>query len=87
MRVLVTGGTGFIGQAVCHALRGAGHTVTIVSRDPAHASGTAVGWDAVGQAVGAADALVNLAGEPIAGRWGPARKEAILQSRVNATRA
>jgi len=87
VRVLVTGGTGFIGQAVCHALRGAGHTVTIVSRDPAHASGTAVGWDAVGQAVGAADALVNLAGEPIAGRWGPARKEAILQSRVNATRA
>ncbi len=88
MRVLVTGGTGFIGQAVCHALRGAGHTVTIVSRDPAHASGTAVGWDAVGQAVAAADALVNLAGEPIAaGRWGPVRKEAILQSRANATRA
>ena len=88
MRVLVTGGTGFIGQAVCHALRGAAHTVTIVSRDPAHASGTAVGWDAVGQAVAAADALVNLAGEPIAaGRWGPVRKEAILQSRVNATRA
>jgi len=84
----VTGGTGFIGQAVCHALRGAAHTVTIVSRDPAHASGTAVGWDAVGQAVAAADALVNLAGEPIAaGRWGPVRKEAILQSRVNATRA
>ncbi|HEY3190661.1 MAG TPA: TIGR01777 family oxidoreductase [Solirubrobacteraceae bacterium] len=88
MRVLVTGGTGFIGQAVCHALRGAAHTVTIVTRDPAHASGTAVGWDAVGQAVGAADALVNLAGEPIAaGRWGPVRKEAILQSRVTATRA
>jgi len=88
VRVLVTGGTGFIGQAVCHALRGAAHTVTIVSRDPAHASGTAVGWDAVGQAVAAADALVNLAGEPIAaGRWGPVRKEAILQSRVNATRA
>ena len=88
MRVLVTGGTGFIGQAVCHALRGAAHTVTLVSRDPAHASGTAVGWDAVGQAVAAADALVNLAGESIAaGRWGPVRKEAILQSRVNATRA
>jgi len=88
VRVLVTGGTGFIGQAVCHALRGAAHTVTLVSRDPAHASGTAVGWDAVGQAVAAADALVNLAGEPIAaGRWGAVRKEAILQSRVNATRA
>jgi len=88
VRVVVTGGAGFIGQAVCHALRGAGHTVTIVSRDPAHVAGTAVGWDAVREAVAAADALVNLAGEPIAaGRWVPARKEAILQSRVNATRA
>jgi len=85
VRVLVTGGTGFIGRAVCHALRGAGHAVTIVSREPA---GDAIGWDAVGQAVAAADALVNLAGEPIAGgRWGSARKEAILQSRVGATRA
>ena len=85
MRVLVTGGTGFIGRAVCHALRGAGHAVTIVSREPA---GDAIGWGAVGQAVAAADALVNLAGEPIAGgRWGSARKEAILQSRVGATRA
>jgi len=88
VRVLVTGGTGFIGRAVCHALRGAGHAVTIVSRDSGHASDDAIGWDAVGQGVAAADAVVNLAGEPIAGgRWGPARKEAILQSRVSATRA
>ena len=88
MRVLVTGGTGFIGRAVCHALRGAGHAVTIVSRDSGGASDDAIGWDAVGQGVAAADAVVNLAGEPIAGgRWGPARKEAILQSRVSATRA
>ena len=88
MRVLVTGGTGFIGRAVCHALRGAGHAVTIVSRDSGHGSDDAIGWDAVGQGVAAADALVNLAGEPIAGgRWGPARKEAILQSRVGVTRA
>jgi len=88
VRVLVTGGTGFIGRAVCHALRGAGHAVTIVSRDSGGASDDAIGWDAVGQGVAAADAVVNLAGEPIAGgRWGPARKEAILQSRVGATRA
>ena len=89
MRVLVTGGTGFIGRAVCHALRGAGHTVTIVSRDASgEASGDTIGWEAVGQGAAAADAVVNLAGEPIAGgRWSPARKEAILESRVGATRA
>jgi len=89
VRVLVTGGTGFIGRAVCHALRGAGHTVTIVSRDASgEASGDTIGWEAVGQGAAAADAVVNLAGEPIAGgRWSPARKEAILESRVGATRA
>ena len=89
MRVLVTGGTGFIGRAVCHALRGAGHTVTIVSRDASgEALGDTIGWEAVGRGAAAADAVVNLAGEPIAGgRWSPARKEAILESRVGATRA
>jgi len=87
VRVLVTGGTGFIGGAVCHALRGAGHTVTIVTRDPGQVSGDAVDWDAVPQAIGTADAVVNLAGEPIAGgRWNAARKHAVLQSRVHATR-
>ena len=39
MRVLVTGGTGFIGGAVCHALRGAGHAVIVVSREPGQVSG------------------------------------------------
>ncbi len=88
MRVLVTGGTGFIGGAVCHALRGAGHAVTVVSREPGEVSGDAVRWDAVPQAIRTADAVVNLAGESIAGgRWSAARKAAILQSRVEATRA
>jgi nucleoside-diphosphate-sugar epimerase len=36
MRVLLTGGTGFIGDAVARALRGAGHDVTIVSLHPGH---------------------------------------------------
>ena len=88
MRVLVTGGTGFIGGAVCHALRGAGHAVTVVSREPGQVSGDAVRWDAVPQAIRTAGAVVNLAGESIAGgRWSAARKAAILQSRVEATRA
>jgi len=88
VRVLVTGGTGFIGGAVCHALRGAGHAVTVVSREPGQVSGDAVRWDAVPQAIRTADAVVNLAGESIAsGRWSAARKAAILQSRVEATRA
>jgi len=88
MRVLVTGGTGFIGAPLCRALRGAGHTVTIVSRDPEEAGEDAIGWDDVPAAVREMDALVNLAGEPIAARrWTAAQKQRIRESRIEATRA
>jgi hypothetical protein len=86
--VLLAGGTGFIGGALRAALEGAGQRVTVVTRDPGRAAPPAVGWEAVGAAVADSDALVNLAGEPIAaGRWSPARKRAILESRARATRA
>lgn len=88
MRTLVTGGTGFIGRPLCRMLRAEGHTVTVVSRHPEDVEGPAIPWDAVPGAVAESDALVNLAGEPIADRrWTPARKQAILDSRVGATRA
>jgi len=91
LRVVVTGGTGFIGGALCQALRGAGHEVTVVSRGAsrpgqARAPG-AVAWDDLAASVEGADAVVNLAGEPIAaGRWTAARKDAIRASRLDATR-
>jgi len=88
MRVLVTGGTGFVGKPACDALRAAGHTVTVVSRDPGRVPARAVGWDALGSVMSETDVIVNLAGEPIAGgRWTAARKAAIRSSRIEATRA
>jgi uncharacterized protein len=88
MRVLLTGGTGFIGASLNRALRGAGHAVTVVSRDPGRVTSSAVSWDRVGEVVRGADALVNLAGAPIAGaRWTAAQKQRIRESRVTATRA
>src|SRR3989441_7858877 len=87
MRVLVTGGTGFIGAALCHALTGAGHAVTVVTRDPARVDGPAIGWEGVSAAVRESDALVNLAGEPLGSqRWSAGQKELIRKSRVLATR-
>ena len=87
MRVLVAGGTGLVGAPLCRALGGAGHAVTVVSRDPTRVNGTAIGWDALPGAVREADALVNLAGEPIAARrWSTAQKQRIHGSRVDATR-
>jgi uncharacterized protein (TIGR01777 family) len=83
MRVLVTGGTGFIGTALVGALRQRGDETVVVSRRPA---ATAVGWDAVEREVALADAIVHLAGEPIAsGRWTEARLRRMRESRVQTT--
>ena len=88
MRVLVTGGTGLVGRPACDALRAAGHAVTIVSREPGRVPARAIGWDGLRAAMPETDAIVNLAGESVAGgRWTAARKAAIRRSRVEATRA
>jgi uncharacterized protein (TIGR01777 family) len=87
MRVLLTGGTGWIGDAMARGLRAAGHDVTIVSRHPGYVPSKAIAWDGVRAAMPETDAIVNLAGEPLAdGRWTAARKAEIVASRVDATR-
>ena len=88
MRILVTGGTGFIGASLCRMLRGEGHAVTVVTRQDPRPGEDTVGWDDVGRAVADADAVVNLAGEPIAARrWKAAQKHRISGSREGRTRA
>lgn len=88
MRVLVTGGTGLVGRPACAALRAAGHDVTVVSREPGRVPARAIGWDALGAAMPETDAIVNLAGDSIAGgRWTDARKAEIRRSRIEGTRA
>jgi hypothetical protein len=97
MRVLITGGTGIIGSALARDLVAAGHEVVALTRDPARATGlppgvTAAGWDARTAAgwghLAAGAAIVNLAGESIAGgRWTAERKRRIHDSRVGAGEA
>jgi uncharacterized protein (TIGR01777 family) len=98
VKVVVAGGTGFIGRPLVEALLLRGWQVTVLSRSaaPALPAGVrAARWDggvagagAWRDAVAQADAVVNLAGESIgAGRWTAERKRRILQSRVGATRA
>lgn len=98
MHVIVTGGTGLIGQALARSLVADGHRVTVLSRQPEKKQRLAeeisvVGWDGRsaqgwGDLVNQADAIVNLAGENIAsGRWTKERKRRILESRMDAGRA
>ena len=93
MKVVVTGGTGFLGEPLVEALRRDAHDVVVLTRSSPRGPGD-IQWrpsDAGGgwvRAFEGAGAVINLAGEPIAaGRWTAVRKRAIRESRVEATRA
>ncbi len=104
MRIIVTGGTGLIGRALAADLADDNHEVIVLSRAPERATAMPAGvrverWDARtaegwGDLADGADAIVNLAGESIAGkgfilsrRWTAERKRRIRDSRLNAGRA
>ncbi len=91
MRVLITGGTGFIGQALCPALLADGWQVSVVSRDTraaAHKLPAAVRMLADVEGAGGADAVINLAGAPLSGRrWNDDYKQTLRQSRLRTTEA
>ncbi len=96
MKVLVAGGSGFVGRRLCAALVARGDVVTVVTRDPAVArardapvAGGASGVSYRGwlPSLDGYDAVVNLAGEPIFGpRWNAARRAVLRESRVASTR-
>ena len=98
MRIIITGGTGLLGRPLSAALAGAGHEVTVLSRQPGKVQNMPPGvklaaWDGEssqgwGELADGADAVVNYAGESIAGgRWSDERKRKIRQSRINAGKA
>lgn len=94
MKVLITGGSGFVGQALCVHLAARGYDLTVLSRSPAKAGKVLPPSVRVVSSLDDIrddeiyDAIINLAGESIAGRrWSKARKQALLDSRVGVTEA
>src|SRR5687767_5150943 len=97
MKIVIAGGSGFLGSALSHALIRDGDDVTILTRSAAASAeprlsavqwqpdGTAGHWSAV---INGADIVVNLAGESIAAkRWSAAQKQKLRDSRLLATRS
>jgi uncharacterized protein (TIGR01777 family) len=105
MKVVIAGGTGFLGSPLAWTWAEDGHDVRVLTRaltpgQAQHESGTGkpgitrVGWEpngsagAVARELDGASAVVNLAGESIgSGRWTAARKQALRDSRLLATRS
>ncbi|MEG4914236.1 thylakoid membrane protein ThyD [Microcoleus sp. B7-D4] len=101
MKVAIAGATGFVGSRLVEKLQAAGHQVVVLSRDAAKASrvfpasaypnlevvaytpAESGDWQ---KSLAGCDAVVNLAGVPIAEeRWTEARQQAILDSRTLTT--
>ena len=86
--ILVAGGTGFIGARLCECLAEAGHSVTVLTRDPRKARKFRVPLTVIDnlRTLGRDtpfDAIIHLAGEPVAGgRWTEKRRRNIRDSRV-----
>jgi uncharacterized protein len=99
MKIVVAGGSGFIGGVLIPRLVAEGHNVVLLTRSPVGVRRRVDNrvqveqWD--GKTLGvwsshieSADAVLNFAGESIAGkRWTPAQKQRIIDSRVDATNA
>lgn len=99
MKIVIAGGTGFIGTRLIQALLPMGHQVVLLSRKELSAPSAdsnqlqTVLWDGAAQgewsqSLSGADAVVNLCGESIASkRWTSAQKEKLRSSRILPTRA
>jgi len=94
MKCIVSGGRGFIGRRVVDQLLRGGHYVAVWSREPGRETRDAVGtfyWDPLGpepaeESLTDYDAVIHLAGEPVAQRWTAEAKQKIRDSRVLGTK-
>lgn len=91
MKIVVSGSTGLIGTALTKALTGRGDVVVPLVRRRVSPAEHALAWDPEQGTIDrpgleGADAVIHLAGENVFGRWSPAKKQRIYDSRVKGTR-
>lgn len=89
MNILIAGGTGFVGTALSNKLVKQNHHVYIITRNPYQYANrdqlTYVGYDSPIENLPKIDAVINLAGESLFGRWTIKKKARILNSRLTST--
>lgn len=95
MKIIITGGTGFVGKHVTEALISRSDTVYILTRSPDKHQNTEkvkyIGWlkpeFSPEKELPEVDAIINLAGDSLFGYWSKSKKEEIYNSRMDATQA
>jgi uncharacterized protein (TIGR01777 family) len=83
-KVVLAGGTGFVGQDFAQRFKKLGYEVLIISRQPGH-----IAWedsDGIRQALEGAEMLINLAGKSVNCRYTDENRRIILESRTSTTR-
>ena len=90
MKIVVSGSTGLVGSALQPVLVRAGHDVVPLVRRPPAPGERAIQWNPARGTIDragleGADAVIHLAGENVFGRWTPAKKNRIRDSRVLGT--
>jgi uncharacterized protein (TIGR01777 family) len=93
MNIVVSGASGLIGAPLCEALRSQGHVIVPLVRSRPKSGERAIAWDPEAGTIDrdaleqvAPHAVIHLAGENVFGRWTPAKKHRIRDSRVLGTR-
>ena len=91
MKIVVSGSTGLIGSALTASLQARDHEVVPLVRRRPSAGERALAWDPEAGTIDRAglegtDVVIHLAGENVFGRWSPAKKQRIRDSRVQGTR-
>lgn len=92
MKIVLTGATGFIGRRLFRELRAGGHDLHILGRKRLYPDAQFTEWDAQSPArppaaaFEGADAVIHLAGTPVAQRWTDEAKQRIRDTRVQGTK-
>ncbi len=90
MNITLTGASGFLGKPLIRSLQAERHALRVLGRRPIPGLPFSQ-WDSLSgeppeESLASTDAIIHLAGEPVAQRWTPEVKQRIRDSRILGTR-
>ncbi len=86
LKIAVSGSTGLVGSQFCSLMTLLGHEIFPIVRSKSTDPKSIAAWDGEHEKLSEVDAVVHLAGKPIAGRWNDQFKQEVFESRVPKTR-